>query len=221
MSEPLVIPTADVIDGKSPCPDCGVYYQVTNAGTLRKHNCPGVLVVEGNKGTAAKAPARKRGGRKPAPDRVRKVFAPIIASGVETGARQVFSRAVPCKPEQIPDEVVELDAMEMVAPLLDLLWPAMPSGAQKIAVNIAEQEDLIVCALAWWDWFKTLRTWTEQMSQILAAQALAAQQPAYAMPTVMESASEPTSQASSSPSYGAFAGAEPFQPVSDGLSEAV
>ena len=221
MSEPLILP--DMIDGKAPCPDCGVYYKLNTDGTMRKHNCPGVITVESSVTATKGTPAKRtpRGSKKPAPEKVKQLGSGLIASGVEVGARQVFSRAVPCKPNQIPDEVVGIpDAMKMIGPLIDAVWPTMPAGAQKMAIAVADQEDLIICLLEWWEWFKTLRQWTEDAAKVVAqANDFVAQ----TQPTLVTNGvgpNEPQTAPSASP-VGPFAGAEPFSPAADPFSEAI
>lgn len=145
------------IDGKLPCPDCGTYYAVTAAGNLRKHKCPGAIIVEpprkSRKLTATRA--------KQAPEKVRKLGVALIATGVESATAVVVAQAIPCKTWQIPEKVKELpDAEAMIAPLINAAWPTLPAGAQKVLANIAEQEDLIAAAFLWGEWFMTLKKWS-------------------------------------------------------------
>jgi hypothetical protein len=209
MSEPLVID--NVIDGKAPCPDCGEYYTVNANGTLRKHNCPGVITVSSSGSDEKPKTRAKRGSaKKQAPDKVKTLGSALIASGAELAARQVFSRAVPCRPDQIPDAVIDVDnPKEMVGPIIDFLWPQLPPGAQKMITNFAEQEDLIYCCIAWWSWFQGLRKWTE-----LAAKEVAAAN----KPTVGEVNNVPAQTLTSVSTLGGF---EPFSPVSEPYSDAI
>lgn len=160
--------SADV--DKAPCPDCGRPFNVNQDGTIRRHNCPGHIVIEAER-VPGQRRTRKVGGRKPAPAKVRRLGSAFIASGVEWGAQQTFSRAIPCAPADVPADVP--DAEKMIGPFIDLLWPQIPVGAQKVIVNLAEQEDLIVAALAWLEWYRTLAAWARTESDRRASPRVA------------------------------------------------
>lgn len=147
-------------DNKTECPDCGGRYTVTKSGSIRSHNCNGVRSVS----TVTTKSTGKRKGKKNkrVPATVLKIGSPAIASGVEFGVRQFTSRAVPCDPALVPASIPDDDLHVMIDPIITLLWPNIPARAQSVIESICDQEDLILCALAWMEYGQKLSTWTKQ-----------------------------------------------------------
>lgn len=220
MSEPLVLPAMTEVDvDRAECPDCGGDFKVNADGSIRSHKCNGVRTINATAtGDKPKTTRAKRGSKGKAPSKVKTVGSAVIAAGVEAAARQVIARAVPCPPSAIPEEVVGVpDAMQMVGPLIDALWPQIPAGGQKLIANLADQEELILCVLEWVSWFKTLREWAEGAARIVAeAERQKTAATAATAPTVPTRPygvpNEPTQSASQDidPVFG-----QPFQPVAD------
>lgn len=154
-------------DGKVSCPDCGGRYTVTKAGSIRSHNCNGVRTVSrtGTKSTS------KRGGKKSnsVPANVLKLGSPALASGIEWSAKRLVAQAVPCDPSEVPADIPDDDLHVMVDPLIRLLWPNIPAKAQSIVESICDQEDLILCALAWVEYGQKLSAWTKEQHKLYVA----------------------------------------------------
>lgn len=136
------------------CPDCGKNLTVTAAGEIRKHKCVAEL------GSTRSAGSRKRKSSR-APAAVRTLAIGAIDAGVSYGVSQAIGRYVPCDPNEVPNPGKD-DADERIGPLVDLLWPAIPAQAQQVISRIADESDLILCALAWADYFTTLRKWARE-----------------------------------------------------------
>jgi hypothetical protein len=143
-------------DGKIDCDACGGRFTKNRDGSIRRHKCAdGITTVSNVKGTRVS----RKGGKKHAPDAVRKLGVAVIASGVEWSADAVISRAVPCEPADVPSELPDADAM--VGPIVDALWPQIPPAAQSALIRIADQSDLIACVFMWMEYGRTLKVWTE------------------------------------------------------------
>lgn len=148
------------------CPDCGRDFKVNADGTLRAHNCGGVRNIKRTK------PGRGKTKRTvEVPKSVQRVGTAAVATGVEWTARQVVASYIPCRPSQIPDEVVALpDADGMVGPLVKFTWPQLPAKAQSVVASICDHEDMIVAMLAWWDWFNKLQKFAANAHEVVAEQ---------------------------------------------------
>lgn len=147
-------------DGKVECPDCGGRYTLTKSGNIRSHNCGGVRTVSR---TPSKTKRTKKS--KNVPTNVYKLGSPAIASGVEFGARRVVASIVPCDPSIVPADIPDDDVHVMIDPLINLVWPAIPAKAQSIITSIVDQEDLILCVLAWAEYGSNLNKWAQNERQ--------------------------------------------------------
>lgn len=154
-------------DGKTDCPQCGGRYTVTKSGSIRSHNCNGVRSV--SSGTS-KTPAKRGKKTKRVPESVIKIGSPALASGIEYSARKLVARAVPCDPEIVPASIPDDDVHVMIDPIITLLWPNIPAKAQSVIESICDQEDLILCALAWIEYGQKLSAWTKDAHNAVAAQ---------------------------------------------------
>lgn len=142
-------------DNKVTCPECTGRYTLTKAGVIRSHNCNGVKTVSrtASKGTG------KRGKKASLPGNVKRVGTAAIASGIEYGVSHLVARTVPCEPGQVPAELPDADVM--LGPILAFMWPQIPAKAQSVVSAICDQEDLILCALAWAEYGSKLSAWTK------------------------------------------------------------
>lgn len=150
------VESADPIDDLTPgskanCPDCGKLLTVTKAGTIRGHKCVNDVPDD------PKSKSALNRNRKKTPAQVRRLSVALIASGIETGAAHMVGRYVPCDPAIVPVDLSDADVM--VGPLVDMAWPQLPKRAQSVLKSIADESDLIVAALAWWEWGANLRKW--------------------------------------------------------------
>ena len=150
-----------VDDGKL---DCG-RFMPRKDGTIRAHKCIETATGE-EVTTVAQTPhtrvTRKGKGKKHAPENVRRFGVAILASGVEWGATQTVSRAVPMPVSDVPEEVIGLpDADAMIGPILDGLWPQLPPGVQKAIGALADQEELIAALFGWIAYTKAVRSYIE------------------------------------------------------------
>lgn len=137
---------------RADCPDCGKNLSVTATGALRSHVCTTDV-------NTRKSPAKSGKRRKAVPKSVMELGVPAIAGAVEWGNEFALGRILPGV--EVPDEIITIpDPEDMVGPLLTLLWPTLPAGAQKAIEAIADESDLIVCALAWMDYYRNLTQWT-------------------------------------------------------------
>lgn len=163
----------DLIDGKAPCPDCGNYYAVLKNGSIRNHACIGKVGADGVITVAAKKPTRAQtaAAKNAAPTTVRSLGSALIAGGVEWGSVQYMRRAIPCTPEQIPDGIKDVpDADKMVGPFINILWPAIPKGAQNVISKIAEHEDIIAALMLWSDYFGHINGFTKTNHKLVMDQ---------------------------------------------------
>jgi hypothetical protein len=155
--------TTDTADNKVTCPDCNGRYTLTKAGVIRSHNCNGVKTVTRSAGKNA----GKRSKKAP-PANVTKIGTAALASGIEFGVSRLVANAVPCSPSQVPAELPDADVM--VGPLIKFLWPNIPARAQSVISAVCDQEDLILCALAWIDYGNKLTAWTKTAHELAQAQ---------------------------------------------------
>lgn len=140
--------------GKGVCPDCGKLLTITAEGSLRKHKCINDVSTAGS--TSHKGPKVKRPRT---PTNVRNLGVAVIAGGIEYTAAASVSRWAECKPSEVPAELPDADVM--IGPILDAIWPRMPKEAQRVIKVIADESDLLVAALAWWEYGTNLRKWAE------------------------------------------------------------
>ena len=147
------ITVEDSVSGKSVCPDCGKLLTVTAAGTLRKHKCVNE-VSTGNKGNAGNV----RVGRPRTPTSVRNLSVAVIGAGVEYTAAASVSRWANCDPREVPADLGD-DAGIMIGPILDAIWPRLPRRAQKMIKSLADESDLIMAAMAWYEYGNKLKKW--------------------------------------------------------------
>jgi hypothetical protein len=148
------------------CPKCDRTVKVTQAGKLYSHTCRKVEAPP--RKVASQTEREKRRGA--APSRaVREKCVLVLTGAIESGAELAISRYVPCPGSAVPSEISEPE--DMVGPLVDLLWPLLPKGAQRAVSLIADESDLIVMAIAWWEWGKTLQQWAVQQHARVIAEA--------------------------------------------------
>jgi hypothetical protein len=161
-----IVPT-EREDGKRECPECHGVFTVTKAGEIRGHKCDGVRDVS----DTGQPKGATRLSRKVAPKNVRKLAVDLISSGVEYGAEVQIAKYVPMERTASLAAAVELpDSDMMVGPIVELVWPTLPKGAQKAIKAIADQSDLIACALLWAEWSQTLRTFAREQRALVLAQ---------------------------------------------------
>ena len=153
--------------GKAACPDCGKLLTITAAGELRKHKCVndvptgGVGNGQGSHGPKAKRPRT--------PSTVRNLGVALIGAGVEYGTAASMSRWVECHPSEVPADLGD-DAEIMIGPILDAVWPRLPKRGQQIIKSLADESDLIIAAMAWYEWGKALREWGNRYIETKEAQ---------------------------------------------------
>jgi hypothetical protein len=144
----------DSVSGKSVCPDCGKLLTVTAAGNIRKHKC----VNDVSTGTTTHSGPTTRAARPRTPTSVRNLSVAVIASGVEYSAAASVSKWAGCKPSEVPADLGE-NAGIMIGPILDAIWPRLPRRAQKVIKSLADESDLLVAAMAWWEYGTKLKKW--------------------------------------------------------------
>ena len=136
------------------CERCGKTVRVRKDGLLSSHKCE---------------PKAQRGNRfdhlpdrrSTTPRKVRDFGITVLAWTLEEGSAHMLARPFGANPDDVPSELP--DAEGMIGPPLDLLWPNIPDPAQKFIAALADNSDLIACALAWGDWARTLGKWTRDM----------------------------------------------------------
>jgi hypothetical protein len=144
--------------GKSTCPDCGKLLTITAAGELRKHKCVNdISTADSGGGSHHKATVK----RPRTPSTVRNLGVAIIGAGVEYGTAASLSRWVDCHPSEVPADLGD-DADVMIGPVLDAIWPRVPKRGQRIIKALADESDLIMCGMAWWEWGKNLKEWGDR-----------------------------------------------------------
>jgi len=190
------------------CPECGKSLTVNADGSLRGHKCAnGVTTV--NRTKAATTSTRKRGkGKRLAdvPANVQRVGTAALASGIEWTARTSLASYIPCPREVIPSEVTDIpDAGAMVGPLVKFIFPQLPVKAQSLVTSICDNEELILCALAWWDYSQKLQKFGKAAH---AAVLEASKSHATTSQGVSNGVQGPVNGTS------VFAGVEPFSPES-------
>lgn len=150
--------------GKATCPDCNKLLTVTAAGEIRKHKCVNDIPT-GNRTAASHGSKAKRPRT---PQTVRNFGVAVIGAGVEYGAAATVAQWAECPPSEVPTDLGE-NADIMIGPILDALWPRLPKKAQGIIKSIADESDLLVSAMAWWDWGSTLKKWGDARISIAKA----------------------------------------------------
>ena len=155
----------DVPAGKGVCPDCGKLLTITAAGTLRQHKCINDIPTGGDKGHGSRAK------RPRTPTTVRNLGVALIAGGVEYTAAASVSRWAECDPAEVPADLGD-QADVMIGPILDGIWPRIPKEAQKVIKSIADESDLLVAAMAWWEYSKALKEWGEAKKALSAVEAV-------------------------------------------------
>lgn len=163
MSEPMV-----VLDGKAECPHCSKWVTVTASGALRTHKCAEGETPDGVRTVAAAPKPRvsKAALGKKAPAQVRSLATSLIAGGVEFGTVGYMAKAIPCERKQIPEAVSDIpDADKMVGPFIELVWPTIPKGTQKVIAQLAEHEDIITALFLWAEYFGKVRAFTDAAHQ--------------------------------------------------------
>jgi hypothetical protein len=63
------------------------------------------------------------------------------------------------------------DADVMIGPILDAIWPRMPKEAQRVIKVVADESDLLVAAMAWWEYGTNLRKWADAKQALLENEA--------------------------------------------------
>ena len=135
------------------CETCGKTVRVRRDGFLTTHKCE---------------PKSQRGNRLDhiperkivTPKKVRDFGIALISYGVEEGSASVLARQYGVEPEEIPTELPDAEAM--IGPILDIVWPSIPDQAQAFIGKLADNADIIDCALAWWDWMRTISKWSRE-----------------------------------------------------------
>ena len=159
----IIIVEDDLPEGKGRCEACAGIFSITRTGALRSHKClDGTTVVK-----TTRSPKVTRKGRHKTPASVRRVLIPPIASGIEWGAETWVCAVTDLTPDTVPTvldgagdpvSVVELpDAEAMIGPLLDAVWPQIPTRAKTIISDLADKEELILCLLAWLEYGRNLQ----------------------------------------------------------------
>jgi hypothetical protein len=92
----------------------------------------------------------------------------LIGAGVEYTAAASVSRWVDCPPAIVPADLGD-DADIMIGPVLDAIWPRLPKRGQQIIKALADESDLIMAAMAWYEWGKALKAWGENYTLQKAA----------------------------------------------------
>jgi len=151
--------------GKAACPDCGKLLTITAAGELRKHKCVNDISTTRTGGALHKAGAVKRPRT---PSSVRNLGVALIGAGVEYTAAASVSRWVECPASEVPSDLGD-DADIMIGPVLDAIWPRLPKRGQRIIKALADESDLIMAAMAWYEWGKALKTWGDRYIATKAA----------------------------------------------------
>jgi len=150
--------------GKAACPDCGKLLTITAAGELRKHKCVNDISTatpSHHKGATVKRPRT--------PSTVRNLGVALIGAGVEYTTAASVSRWVECKPVEVPADLGD-DADIMIGPILDAIWPRLPKRGQRIIKALADESDLIMAAMAWYEWGKNLKAWGDNYIAVKVAQ---------------------------------------------------
>lgn len=145
---------AEQTPGKETCPDCNKLLTVTAAGTIRKHKCVMDITTGGDSHKAGPKAKRAR-----TPSSVRNLGVAVIAGAVEYGAAASVSRWADCTPKEVPAELPDADVM--IGPILDAIWPRMPKEAQRAIKLIADESDLLVSAMAWYEYGSNLKKWAD------------------------------------------------------------
>jgi hypothetical protein len=155
--------------GKAVCPDCDKLFTVTAAGEIRKHKCVNDINTGGSTASHGSKAKRPR-----TPLSVRNFGVAIIGAGVEYGAAATVAQWADCSPSEVPTDLGE-NADIMIGPVLDALWPRLPKNAQRVIKNLADESDLLLSAMAWWEWGSTLKKWGD--NHIAATEAQKEQVP--------------------------------------------
>lgn len=196
--------------GRANCPKCGKELNVTQQGKLRSHTC-----VNDVPRTRGSKPKGKKGVPQIGPNS-KKLMVAAIAGTTEWGVSRGVGRYVPCPPEAVPSRIAEPDIM--VTPLVEALWPALPAGLRQTIDTLADNTDLVLCALAWADYFRELRKWARvEHKAVLAARGT--QEPASQYPPPFEPVNDTQEGGDFDGNLSRradgidFGGAEPFRPV--------
>jgi hypothetical protein len=149
--------------GKGACPDCGKLLTITAAGELRKHKCVNDI--------STATPSHHKGAvkRPRTPSTVRNLGVALIGAGVEYTTAASVSRWVECKPAEVPADLGD-DADIMIGPILDAIWPRIPKEGQRVIKALADESDLILAAMAWYEYGKNLKAWGENYKATKEAQ---------------------------------------------------
>lgn len=220
----------EILDGKAECQLCSKWFKVNADGTIRSHNCSGITEVSLGESTSPQtlpsdgaATARKsrqpRGSKAPkqAPANVRKLGSALIATGAETASRAVIARAVPMDFGAIPPAVTDIpDADKMVGPFIDLLWPSLPAPVRKLALQLADHEDIIVALEMWWDYISEIRKFTAEMHAVEVARKKQGNLSPVSNVSPIERAVGYVAPQAPTEGFGIPAGLTPFEPVADG-----
>jgi hypothetical protein len=89
---------------------------------------------------------------------VRNLSVAVIGAGVEYTAAASVSRWANCDPREVPADLGD-DASIMIGPILDAIWPRLPRRAQKMIKSLADESDLIMAAMAWYEYGNKLKKW--------------------------------------------------------------
>lgn len=135
------------------CEVCARRVRVRRDGTLSLHKCE-PKKERGNRLTNLPAP-------KPAPKKVRDFSIAVLSWGIEEGTAHALGRITGADPSDVPTELPDPD--DMIGPPLDVIWPNIPDNAQAFIAMVADNSQLISCALAWGEWFSQLGKWTREV----------------------------------------------------------
>lgn len=145
---------------RAPCPVCAKELTVMKGGGFRQHTCD-----PSQKPKNVPAAAINKGGMSA---NARKFMVAGVAGTAQWGTAQAVSRYVPCPPQAVPAQIPDANREIMVGPLVDSLWPALPESLKTTLEHLADNTDLILCALAWSDYFSAIRKWARQEHKNLA-----------------------------------------------------
>jgi hypothetical protein len=151
--------------GKGVCPDCNKLLTITSEGVLRKHKC----VNDISTATTAKDHG-SRVKRPRTPAAVRNLGVAVLAGGIEYATAASVSRWAECDPREVPADLGN-QADIMIGPFLDAAWPRIPKEAQRVIKTVADESDVLVAVMAWWEYGTNLRKWAEQKKVLVENEA--------------------------------------------------
>jgi hypothetical protein len=164
---------------KANCPDCGRELTLTGTGQFRGHKCVNGQMSAPAPGqqtpgsAATPQPGAGSGGGKrktKTPPKVMTLWDALGGSVTEWSAREVVHRNTGAPKPMIPAELSDDDTAQMFEPVMEAIWPRLPKGAQKAISAIAEEAGLILAAITWADYLKTLSQFQREYRQMTQVQ---------------------------------------------------